>query len=95
MGVEKGHEPYDFLRQESESMASEYNRIRDRAPEDPGTVVKDAKKYATTGGRGFQVWAADDPTKRQVPDLAHSAEACFVCHTPQKAQEYTFSSYIP
>jgi len=58
-------------------------------------MVKDAKKYATTGGWGFQVWAAGDPTKPQVPDLAHSVEACFVCHTPQKAQDYTFSSYIP
>ena len=58
-------------------------------------MVKDAKKYATTGGWGFQVWAAGDPTKPQVPDIAHSVEACFVCHTPQKAQDYTFSNYIP
>jgi hypothetical protein len=59
-------------------------------------LSKAPKKYATTtGGWGFQVWAAGDPTKPQVPDLAHSVEACFVCHTPQKAQDYTFSSYIP
>jgi hypothetical protein len=58
-------------------------------------MVKDAKKYATTGGWGFQVWAAGDPTKPQVPDIAHSVQACFVCHTPQKVQDYTFSSYIP
>ena len=58
-------------------------------------MVKDAKKYATTGGWGFQVWAAGDPTKPQVPDIAHSVEACFVCHTPQKSQDYTFSTYIP
>ncbi len=58
-------------------------------------MVKDAKKYAITGGWGFQVWAAGDPTKPQVPDIAHSVEACFVCHTPQKAQDYIFSTYIP
>jgi hypothetical protein len=58
-------------------------------------MVKDAKKYATAGGWGFQVWAGGDPSKPQVPDLAHSVDACFVCHTPQKAQDYTFSSYIP
>ena len=58
-------------------------------------MVKDAKKYATTGGWGFQVWAAGDPSKPQIPDIAHSVEACFVCHTPQKAQDFTFSSYIP
>jgi hypothetical protein len=58
-------------------------------------MVKDAKKYETTGGWGFQVWAAGDPSKPQVPDAAHSVEACFVCHTPQKAQDYTFSTFIP
>ena len=58
-------------------------------------MVKDAKKYAATGGWGFQVWAGGDPSKPQLPDIAHSVEACFVCHTPQKAQDYVFSTYIP
>jgi Cytochrome P460 len=58
-------------------------------------MVKDAKKYATTGGWGFQVWAGGDPSKPLVPDSGHSVQACFVCHTPQKAQDYTLSIYIP
>ena len=58
-------------------------------------MVKDAKKYEMTGGWGFQVWAGGDPSKPLVPDLAHSVQACFVCHTPQKAQDYVFSTYIP
>ncbi len=58
-------------------------------------MVKDAKKYATTGGWGFQVWAGGDPSKPLVPDAAHAIPACFVCHTPQKDQDYTFSTYIP
>jgi len=58
-------------------------------------MVKNAKKYATTGGWGFQVWAGGDPSKPLVPDAAHAIQACFVCHTPQKAQDYTFSTYIP
>jgi hypothetical protein len=58
-------------------------------------MVKDAKKYATTGGWGFQVWAGGDPSKPLVPDSAHAIQACFVCHTPQKAEDYTFSTYIP
>jgi hypothetical protein len=58
-------------------------------------MVKDAKKYAATGGWGFQVWAGGDPSKPQVPDVAHSVQACFVCHTPEKAQDYVFSTYIP
>jgi Cytochrome P460 len=58
-------------------------------------MVKDAAKYASTGGWGFQVWAGGDPTKPLVPDAAHAATACFACHTPQKAQDFTFSTYIP
>jgi hypothetical protein len=58
-------------------------------------MVKDAKKYATNGGWGFQVWAGGDPSKPLVPDAAHATQACFACHTPQKAQDYTFSTYIP
>ncbi len=58
-------------------------------------MVKDSKKYTTTGGWGFQVWAAGDPSKPQVPDAAHAVTACFACHTPQKAQDYVFSTYIP
>jgi hypothetical protein len=58
-------------------------------------MVKDAKKYPTTGGWGFQVWAGGDPSKPLVPDAAHAIPACFECHTPQKDQDYTFSTYIP
>src|ERR1700685_443478 len=48
-------------------------------------MVKDAKKYASTGGWGFQVWAGGYPSKPQVPDAAHADQACFACHTPQKS----------
>jgi hypothetical protein len=58
-------------------------------------MVKDSKKYTTTGGWGFQVWAGGDPSKPLVPDVAHSIPACFVCHTPQQAHDYVFSTYIP
>jgi hypothetical protein len=58
-------------------------------------MVKDAKKYETTGGWGFQVWAGGEPSKPLVPDASHAVQGCFACHTPQKAQDYTFSTYIP
>ena len=58
-------------------------------------MVKNAKKYDTTGGWGFQVWAGGDPSKPLVPDAAHAVQACFACHTPRKSQDYTFSTYIP
>ena len=58
-------------------------------------MVKDAKKYPTNGGWGFQAWAVGDPSKPLVPDAAHAKQACFTCHTPQKAQDFTFSTYSP
>jgi Cytochrome P460 len=58
-------------------------------------MVKDTKKYPLTGGWGFQVWLGGDPSKPQVPDAAHAVQACFACHTPEKAQDFVFSTYIP
>ena len=57
-------------------------------------MVKDSKKYPETGGWGFQVWGGGAPSKPLVPDTAHSVQACFSCHTPQKDRDYTFSTYI-
>jgi len=54
-------------------------------------MLKDAKKYASTGGWGFQALAGGDPTKPLVTD---AAKMCFACHTPQKASDYTFSTYL-
>ena len=55
-------------------------------------MVKDAAKYASTGDWGFQVWAGGDPSK---PLVADATQPCFSCHIPQKAQDFTFSTYIP
>src|ERR1700733_8085499 len=54
-------------------------------------MVKDAKKYASTGGWGFQAWAGGDPQKPLVTDPVTS---CFACHTPQRANDYTFSTFL-
>jgi hypothetical protein len=55
-------------------------------------MVKDAKKYAATGGWGFQLFAGGDPNKPKVTD---AAKQCFECHVPQKDQDYVYSTYIP
>jgi hypothetical protein len=55
-------------------------------------MVKDAKKYASTGGWGFQFFAGGDPKKPVVTD---ASKQCFECHTPKKAQDYVYSTYIP
>lgn len=54
-------------------------------------MVKNARKYASTGGWGFQAWAGGDPAKPLVTDPVKS---CFECHTPQKGNDYTFSTYL-
>ena len=55
-------------------------------------MVKDKKKYASTGGWAFQAWAGGDPTKPLVTD---PAKQCFECHQPKKDQDYVYSTYIP
>ncbi len=54
-------------------------------------MVKDSKKYAATGGWGFQAWAAGDATKPIVND---AQKQCFECHTSKKENDYTFSTYL-
>jgi Cytochrome P460 len=54
-------------------------------------MVKDSKKYASTGGWGFQAWAGGDSTK---PIATDPVKQCFNCHLPQKAQDFTYSKYL-
>lgn len=55
-----------------------------------GVMVRDGKKFAATGGWGFEEFAGGDPKKPVVGDNA--ATACFACHAPQKDNNYLFSS---
>jgi len=55
-------------------------------------MVKDSKKYASTGGWGFQAFAGGDPKKPVVKD---AAKECYACHEPKKDQGYVYSTYIP
>jgi hypothetical protein len=54
-----------------------------------GVMHKDAAAYAATGGWGFEGFGGGDPDNRVVGNNA--VEACYECHQPQKAQDYTFS----
>lgn len=58
-----------------------------------GVMHRDAKKFAATGGWGFEGFAGDSQTQRVVG--ANAATACFACHQARKPQEYVFSSYRP
>jgi hypothetical protein len=54
-----------------------------------GVMHKDAKRFAATGGWGFEGFGGGDRNNRVVGKDAVSA--CFACHQPQKNQDYTFS----
>jgi hypothetical protein len=52
-------------------------------------MVKDSKKYASTGGWGF----ADFKDGKPGDEALH--KACFPCHEPAKAHDFVFAHYAP
>lgn len=56
-----------------------------------GVMVKDSRRYAQTGGWGFEGFKGD--TRERVVTDAKSQ--CFDCHAAQKATDYVFSRYRP
>ncbi|TJY55419.1 cytochrome C [Sinimarinibacterium sp. CAU 1509] len=58
-----------------------------------GVMHKDARKFAATGGWGFEGFAGGDPATHAVG--ANAKAACFDCHTAQKGQDYVFSQPRP
>jgi hypothetical protein len=56
-----------------------------------GVMHRDARKYAATGGWGFEGFVAGDPGQRAVG--ANAETACFGCHAPQKDNSYVFSRW--
>ncbi|HRC73062.1 MAG TPA: cytochrome P460 family protein [Candidatus Competibacter sp.] len=65
------------------------NAVTEGARKVVGVMHKDSKEYKATGGWGFEGFSGGDRAKRVVGNNA--ASACFACHQPQKAQDYTFS----
>jgi hypothetical protein len=56
-----------------------------------GVMLKDAKKFAATGGWGFEGFAGDSKSERVVGEKA--ATACFGCHAARKGSDFVFSRY--
>src|SRR5580704_3923580 len=52
-------------------------------------MVKDSRKYATTGGWGFAQF------KDGKPDDKADLKTCFPCHEPVKARDFVFTHYAP
>lgn len=58
-----------------------------------GVMQRDARKFAATGGWGFEGFAGDSTTQRVVG--ADAASACFACHQARQPNDFVFSSYRP
>jgi hypothetical protein len=52
-------------------------------------MVKDSKKYASTGGSGFAQFNDGKP----VNEAVHNT--CFACHQPVQARDFVFTNYAP
>ena len=53
-------------------------------------MVKDSKKYASTGGWGYAQFDADG---KPADEAKHGT--CFPCHVPVKDRDYVFTRYAP
>lgn len=65
------------------------NAVTEGARKVVGVMHKDSKKYAATGGWGFEGFAGGKKTERAVG--ANAKAACFDCHASQKEHDYVFS----
>jgi Cytochrome P460 len=54
-------------------------------------MVKDAKKYASTGGWGFAQF--DENDGKPADEAVHNA--CFACHQAIKDRDFVFNRYAP
>jgi len=66
------------------------NAIQEGSRKVLGVMYKDQRRYAATGGWGFEAFAAGDREKPVVG--ATAATACFACHTGQAPHDYVFSN---
>lgn len=67
------------------------NAIQEGARKVVGVMHRDAKKFAATGGWGFEGFKGDSSTERAVG--ANAASACYQCHTSRKDADFVFSTF--
>jgi Cytochrome P460 len=53
-------------------------------------MVKDSRKYASTGGWGFAQFKDGKPNADEA-----TLKTCFPCHEPVKARDFVFTRYAP
>lgn len=69
------------------------NAIVEGAHKVAGVMHRDARKYLSTGGWGYEGFKGDSATDRAVGDNA--ASACHQCHIAQKDSAFIFSKLRP
>jgi Cytochrome P460 len=67
------------------------NAVQEGARKVVGVMHKDAKKYAATGGWGYEGFKGDSKAERAV--AGNAATACYQCHTAQKDKDFVFSAF--
>ncbi len=70
----------------------ENNAISEGARKVLAVMEKNSKRFAETGGWGFEAFGGGDPNKRIV---TNAKEQCFTCHESQKNKDYVFSPWRP
>src|SRR5215470_19686772 len=80
---------YDFLKTEEE--ANNPGVVNEGARRFTSVMVKDSKRYAATGGWGFEEFRGDSQTDRMIG--ADAPTKCYACHTSQKDRDYVFSEF--
>lgn len=58
-----------------------------------GVMHRDTRRYAATGGWGFEGFAGGRPADRAVG--ANAGTACFDCHLAQAGEDFVFSTLRP
>lgn len=69
------------------------NTVTEGARKVVGVMHRNARKYAATGGWGYEGFKGDSATERAV--AGNAASACHQCHTAQMEAGYVFSKLRP
>ncbi len=69
------------------------NAVTEGARKVVGVMHKNSKRFAATGGWGFEGFKGDSKSERAVGKNA--ATVCFACHEPQRNSDYVFSNLRP
>jgi hypothetical protein len=80
---------YDPLAESSEAFGQPQSHVAGEPKNGVQFMVKDSRKYASTGGWGFAQFDQGKPASEAVHNT------CFSCHAAVKARDFVFNRYAP